>query len=131
VGATDRFNMAAVVEGAAVVQASLLHDVAHVVHEPRPAIPTRLNIAGRTDVVVGARDMRAPRCPAPGDVGRHLIATVFQQREEFEKLAGVGRMDSDVEPIGRLHRHHYGVAVGIDGFTLGRAYVTTAQVCDA
>jgi len=106
--------MTAVVEGAAVVQASLFDDVAHVVHELGPAIPTRLNIAGRTDVVVGARDPRAPRRPALDDVGRHLIATVFQECEEFLKLTSVGRMHSNVEAIGCLHRHHHAVAIGID-----------------
>ena len=113
--------MTAVAERAAAVQASLFDDVVHVVDERGPAIPTRLNIAGCTDVVVGARDMRAPRCPAPGDVGRHFIATLFQQREEFQKLACVGRMHSDVEAIDGLHRHQHPVAIGIDdavGFTL-------------
>src|SRR5262245_4841045 len=74
---TDGFDMTAVAEGAAVVQASLFDDVVHVVDERGAAIPTRLNIARCTDVVVGARDMRAPRCPASRDVGRHLIATLF------------------------------------------------------
>ena len=74
---TDSFDMTAVTERAAAVQASLFNDVVHVVDERGPAIPTRLNIAGCADVVVGARDMRAPRCPAPGDVGRHLIAVLF------------------------------------------------------
>src|SRR6185437_8518023 len=85
--ATDRFDMTAVAERAAVEQASLHDDVVHVVDELGPAIPTRLNIAGGTDVVVGARNMRAVRCPALGDVGRHLVATLFQQREELLKLA--------------------------------------------
>src|SRR5262245_6749188 len=76
--ATDGFHMTAVAERAAAVQASLFDDVVHVVDERGPAIPTRLNIAGCADVVVGARDMRAPRCPAPGDVGRHFIAALFQ-----------------------------------------------------
>ena len=44
--------MTAVVERAAVVQASLFDDVAHVVDELGPAIPTRLDIAGGADVVV-------------------------------------------------------------------------------
>ena len=120
-GATDRFDMTAVVERAAIEQASLFDDVVHVVDELRPAIPTRLNIAGGTDVVVGARDMRAVRCPALGDVGRHFVAMLFQQREELLELAGVGRMHRDVEAIGCLHRHHQAVAIGIDGvarFTL-------------
>ena len=56
--ATDGFDMTAVAERAAVVQASLHDDVVHVVDKLGPAIPTRLNIAGGTDVVVGARDMR-------------------------------------------------------------------------
>jgi len=112
--ATDRFDMTAVAERAAVEQASLHDDVVHVVDELGPAIPTRLNIAGGTDVVVGARNMRAVRCPALGDVGRHLVATLFQQREELLKLAGVGRMHRDIEAIGCLHRHHYAVAIGID-----------------
>ena len=64
--------MTAIAERAAVEQASLCDDVVHVVDERGPAISTRLNIAGCTDIVVGARDVRAPRCPAPGDVGRHL-----------------------------------------------------------
>ena len=106
--------MAAVVEGAAVVKAGLFDDIIHVVHERGTAIPTRLDIAGRTDVVVGAGDMRASRCPALGDVGRHLIAMVFKQREEFQKLAGVRRMHSDVEPICCLHRHHRTVTIAID-----------------
>ena len=59
--------MTAVAERAAVVQASLFDDVVHSGRRKlRPAIPTRLNIAGGTDVVVGARDMRAVRCPALG-----------------------------------------------------------------
>jgi len=111
---TYGFHMSAVAERAAAVQASLLDDVVHVVDERGPAIPTRLNIAGCTDVVVGASDMSAPRCPAPGDVGRHLIAMLFQQREEFQKLAGVGRMHGDVEAIGCLHRYQHAVAIGID-----------------
>ena len=81
--ATDRFDMTAVVERAAVKQASLCNDVVHVVDELRAAVPASLNIAGRTDVVVGARDMRAARCPALGDVGWHFIATLFQKREEL------------------------------------------------
>ena len=56
---TDGFHMTAVAERAAAVQASLFDDVVHVVDERGPAITTRLNIAGCTDVVVGARDMRA------------------------------------------------------------------------
>ena len=119
--APDGFNMTAVAERAAVVQASLFDDVVHVVDELGPAIPTRLNIAGGTDVVVGARDMRAVRRPTLGYISRHLVATLFQQREELLKLAGVGRMHRDVEAIGRLHRHHQAVAIGIDGvvrFTL-------------
>ena len=119
--APDGFDMTAVAERAAVVQASLFDDVVHVVDEFGPAIPTRLNIAGGTDVVVGARDMRAVRCPALGYVSRYLVATLFQQREELLKLAGVGRMHRDVEAIGCLHRHHQAVAIGIDNavrFTL-------------
>ena len=118
---TDGFDMTAVAERASAVQASLFDDVVHVVDERGPAIPTRLNIAGCTDVVVRARDMRAARRPAPGDVGRHFIATLFQQREEFQKLAGVSRMHSDVEAIDGLHRRQHPVAIGIDdaeGFTL-------------
>ena len=64
VRATDGFDMAAVAERAAVVQASLFDDVVHVVDEFGPAIPTRLNIAGGTDVVVGARYMRAVPGPS-------------------------------------------------------------------
>jgi hypothetical protein len=59
-GATDRFDMTAVAERATVVQARLFDDVVHVVDELGPAIP----IAGGTDVVVGARDMRAVRLVA-------------------------------------------------------------------
>ena len=66
--------MTAVPERTAAVQASLFDDVVHVVDERRPAIPTRLDIAGGTDVVVGAGDMRAVRCSALGDVGRHLVS---------------------------------------------------------
>ena len=55
------------------------------------------------------------RGPALGDVGWHFVATLFQQREELLKLAGVGRMHHDVEAIGRLHLHHQAVAIGIDG----------------
>src|SRR5215510_7116058 len=124
--------MTTVAEGTAVVQAGLFDDVAHVVDELGPAIPSRLNITGGTDVVVGPRDMRAPRCPAPGDVGRHFIATLSQQREEFQKLAGVGWMHGDGEAIGCLHRHHRAVAVGIDdavGFTLCRAYALARAWC--
>ena len=54
------------------------------------------------------------RGPALGDVGWHFVATLFQQREELLKLAGVGRMHRDVEAIGCLHRHHQAVAIGID-----------------
>ena len=115
--ATDGFDMAAVAERTAVVQASLFDDVVHVVDELGPAIPTRLNIAGGTDVVVGARDMSAVRCPALGDVGWHLVATLLQQGEELLKLAGVGRMHRDVEAIGYFHAHHQAVAIGIDGVT--------------
>ena len=111
---TDSFDMTAVMEGAAAVQASLFDDVVHVVDERGPAIPAGLNIAGCTDVVVRARDMRAPRCPAPGDVGRYVIPMLFHQREEFQKFAGVGRMHSDVEAIGSLHRHQHAIAIGID-----------------
>ena len=124
--APDGFDMTAVAERAAVVQASLFDDVVHVVDEFGPAIPTRLNIAGGTDVVVGARDMRAVRRPAFGYVSRYLVATLFQQREELLKLAGVGWMHRDVEAIGCLHRHHQAVAIGIDyavRFTLGCAFV--------
>ena len=46
---TDGFDMTAVAEHAAAVQASLFDDVVHVVDERGPAIPTRLNIAGCTD----------------------------------------------------------------------------------
>ena len=97
--ATDGFHKSAIAERAAAVQASLFDDVVHVVDERGPAIPTGLNIAGSTDVVVGTRYMRAPRCAAPGDVDRHFIPVLFQQREEFQKLAGVGRMHSDFEVI--------------------------------
>ena len=76
--ATDGFDVTAVVKRATAIQASLFDDVVHVVDERGPTIPTCLNIAGRANVVVGARDVRAPRCPALGDVGRHFIATVFQ-----------------------------------------------------
>src|SRR5262245_15150759 len=100
--ATDGFDMTAVAERAAAVQASLFDDVVHVVDERGPAVPTRLNIAGCTDVMVGARHTRARGTPR--DVGRHFIATLFQQREEFQKLAGIGRMYSDVEVIGHWHR---------------------------
>ena len=112
---TNGFDMTAVAERAAAVQASLSDDVVHMVDEPGTAIPTCLNITGCTDVMVGARDMRAPRCPTPGDVGRHFIAMLFKQREEFQKLAGIGRMHSDVEAIGCLHRHQHAVAIGING----------------
>lgn len=61
---TDRFEMTAIVERAAAVQASLFDDVVHVVDERGPAIPARLNIASRTDVVVGARYMRAVPGPS-------------------------------------------------------------------
>src|SRR5262249_30503351 len=64
VRATNRFHMTAVAEGAAVVQAGLFDDVAHMVDELGPAIPSRLNITGGTAVVVGPRDMLAPRSPA-------------------------------------------------------------------
>ena len=53
--------MTAVAERTAAVQASLFDDFAHVIDELGPAIPTRLNVAGGTDVVVGTRDMRAVR----------------------------------------------------------------------
>jgi len=62
--ATDRFDMTAVTERAAVEQASLCDDVVYVVDELRPAVPARLNIAGRTDVMVGARYMRAVPGPS-------------------------------------------------------------------
>src|SRR6476659_4943688 len=78
VRATDRFDMTAIAERAAAVQASLFDDVVHVVHERGPAIPARLNIAGRTDVMVGARCMRAVRGPALSDIGWHLVAMLFQ-----------------------------------------------------
>jgi hypothetical protein len=57
-------------------------------------------------------------------VGRHLVAALFQKREELLKLAGVGGMHRDFEPIGCLHRHHQAVAIGIDcmvRFTFGCA----------
>jgi hypothetical protein len=84
--ATDGFDMTAVAERATAVQASLFDDVVHMVDERGPAIPTRLNITGRTDIMVGAPDMRTPRCPAPGDVGRHFMPPLFQQREKFQNL---------------------------------------------
>ena len=61
VRAADSFDMTAVAERTAAVQASLFDDFAHVIDELGPAIPTRLNVAGGTDVVVGTRDMRAVR----------------------------------------------------------------------
>ncbi|MGB6819788.1 MAG: hypothetical protein WBE29_22960 [Pseudolabrys sp.] len=100
VRAADSFDMTAVAERTAAVQASLFDDFAHVIDELGPAIPTRLNVAGGTDVVVGTRDMRAVRRPALGHVGRHLVAALFQKREELLKLAGVGGMRRDFEPIG-------------------------------
>jgi len=106
--------MTAVAERAAVKQTSLFDDVVYMVDEFRAAVPARLNIASRTDVVVGARDMCALRCPALGDVGWYLIATLFQKREELLKLAGVGWVHRDVEAIGCLHRHHHAVAIRID-----------------
>ena len=60
VRATDGFDMTAVAERTAVVQASFLDDVVNVIDELGPAIPTRLNIAGGTDVVVGARCRAVP-----------------------------------------------------------------------
>ena len=124
VRATDGFDMTAVAERTAVVKASFFDDVVHVIDELGPAIPTRLNVTGGTDVVVGTRDMRAVRRPALGHVGRHLVAALFQKREELLKLAGVGGMRRDFEPIGCLHRHHQAVAIGIDcmvRFTFGCA----------
>ena len=59
--AADSFNVAAVMERAAVIQAGLLDHVAHVVDERRSAISACLDIARRADVVVGARDMCAAR----------------------------------------------------------------------
>src|SRR5215470_13727900 len=112
--AADGFNMSAIAERAAAVQASLFDDVVHVVDERGAAIPAGLNIAGCTDVVVGTRDVGSSRCPAPGNVGRYLIAMLFQEREEFQKLAGVGGMYGDVEAIGCLHRYQHAVAIGID-----------------
>jgi hypothetical protein len=50
VSATDRFNMATVAKGATVVQPGLFDDVAHVVHESGPTIPTGLNIASRAPI---------------------------------------------------------------------------------
>jgi len=112
--ASNRFDMAAVLEGATVVQASLFDDVVHLVHERGTPIPTCLNVAGSTDVVVGPGDTRAAGCPTLGDVSWHPVATLFQQREEFQKFAGVRRMHRDVEAISRLHLHHQAVAIGIN-----------------
>src|SRR4029079_2475253 len=126
VRATDGFDMTAVAERTAVVKASFFDDVVHVIDELGPAIPTRLNVTGGADVVVRTRDMRAVRRPALGHVGRHLVATLFQQREELLKLVGVSWMHRNVEAIGRLHPHHQAVALGIDyavPFTLRYAFV--------
>src|SRR6185369_12976841 len=76
--ATDGFHMTAVAEVASAVQASLFDDFVHVVDERGPAIPTGMNIASCTDVVVGTRYMGSSRCPAPCDVSRHFIAVLFQ-----------------------------------------------------
>src|SRR6476620_8049352 len=103
--AANGFDMTAVMERAAAIQAGLFDDVVHVVDERWPAIPPGLNIAGCTDVMVRARNMRAPRSPAPSDVGRHFITMLFQQREEFQELACIGWMHSNVEVIGCLHCH--------------------------
>ena len=112
--APDGFDMTAVAERAAVVQASLFDDVVHVVDEFGPAIPTRLNIAGGTDVVVGARDMRAVRCPALGYVSRYLVATLFQQREaqpsQKRKVAHVVRKHKEVAPTNPSGFDAYGYA---------------------
>src|SRR5262245_2212324 len=70
---TDGLDMTAVAERASAVQASLFDDVVHMVDERWSAIPTRLNIAGGADIVVGARDMRTQWRPAPGDIGWHFI----------------------------------------------------------
>ena len=93
----------------------MLDDVAHTVDEEWAAIPPCLDIARCTDVVVGAGNMRTPWSPAFGDVGWHFVTTAFQQREESLKFARIGRMHSDVEAIGCLHRHQHPVAIGIDG----------------
>ncbi len=107
--------MAAVVERAAVVQAGFFDHVVHVIDERWSAIPACLNIARRTDIVVGACDMCAPRGPALCDMGWYPITTVLQQGEELLKLDGIGRVHGDVETVARLHRYHHNVAVRIDG----------------
>src|SRR5262245_3491517 len=110
--------MAAVVEGAAIIKAGLFDDVTHAVHERRTTIPTCLNIAGGSDVVVRTSNTRAPRGPAPGDIARNRIASLLKQREEFQKLAGIGWVHGNVEAKGCLHRHHHAVAIRIGNTTL-------------
>ena len=68
VRATDRFDMTAIAERAAAVQASLFDDVVHVVDERGPAIPARLNIAGRTDNIAV---VKAVTCVPYG--AQHLV----------------------------------------------------------
>jgi hypothetical protein len=65
---TNGFNMTAVVERTAAVQASLFDDVVHVVDERAPAIPTCLNIAGCTAPTIAVwAESRHPWVSLPPD----------------------------------------------------------------
>jgi hypothetical protein len=81
VGTTHCFNVAAIAKGAPVIQVGLFNDIAHVVHEKGTTIPTGLDIASRTNVVVGASNTRASRRLTLCNVGRYFIAAILQQRE--------------------------------------------------
>src|SRR5262245_61904364 len=110
--------MSAITKTAAVVETSLPDQIANMVHIPGRLIPTGLIVASGADVMVGAGDVTAARI-ALVDAGVDPIAALFQQSIELQELAGVGRMHRDVEAIGCLHRHHYAVAIGIDGAMRG------------
>src|SRR5262245_30360321 len=106
--------MSAITKAATIIETSLPDQIANMVHIGGRFIPTGLIVASGADVMVGAGDVTAARI-AVVDAGVDLVAAFLQQGIDLQELAGVGRVHRDFEPIGCLHRHHYAVAVGIDG----------------
>ena len=112
--AAHSFDVSAITEAATVVQSRLPDQIADMIHVGGGFIPTILVVASSPDVMVGAGDVTTARITFV-DAGIYFVAVLLQQGIEFLELAGLGRMNRDVEAIGSLHRHHDAIAIGIDG----------------
>src|SRR5262245_47296625 len=118
--------MSAITEAATVEQSRLPDQIADMIHVGWGFVPTILVVASSPDVMVGAGDVTTARITFV-DAGIYLVTVLLQQGIEFLELAGIGRMNRDVEAIGRLHRHHDAIAIGING--LVRAVSRADALC--